>query len=336
MATKAPVRPRTPAPLPRARRRIRRAVVIVLATGVVAVFGAIAFLAWAESRIERIPASELPSLSAVTDAPRNILIVGSDSRASVPEEFDDVFGSFAGARTDVIMLVHLAPGEGAQLLSLPRDLKVDIPGHGTNRINAAYVFGGPDLLIRTIQNSTGITVNHFVEIDFGGFAAVVDAIGGVTMEFEFPARDLTSGLALQAGRQKLDSEQALAYVRSRKYQEFRDGEWITIGGSDIGRTHRQQRLLFAIFSAATAPSNALHLPSLALTVASEIRADEGLTPAVLLELGEAAFDLSASAIEMATLPVQVANEDGRSYVVRIEPEATNMIQAFQVAEPLSG
>ena len=120
-----------------------------LVVAILAVFGTVAYVMWTEGKIDRIPGSDLLSLTAAGSEPENFLIVGTDDRSDLPAEWDDTFGDIGGRRTDVIMVGHLVPGERIQLLSIPRDLKVDIPGHGTNRINAAYVFGGPDLLVET-------------------------------------------------------------------------------------------------------------------------------------------------------------------------------------------
>jgi LCP family protein required for cell wall assembly len=299
---------------------------------VLLVFAAIAFVVWTDAKIDRIPAEELESLQPVAGGVRNVLIVGTDSREDLPEGFSH-FGDFGGARTDVIMVAHVMQGEGAQLLSLPRDLKVDIPGEGTNRINAAYVFGGPDLLVQTIQDNLGISVNHYVEIDFGGFARVVDALGGITMTFDVPARDLKSGFSVDAGTHKLNGEAALGYARSRSYQEFRDGTWVSVNANDIGRTERQQELLLALFDQATAPSKAFNLPGFVSTFADQITADVGLTPGVMVDLGRSALDLGTGDIQTMTLPVEGSNEGGVSYVIRVEPDAEQVLDAFRNAVP---
>ncbi|MDX2467545.1 MAG: LCP family protein, partial [Acidimicrobiia bacterium] len=232
----------------------------------------------------------------------------------------------------VIMVAHVIPGEGAQLLSLPRDLKMEIPGNGTNRINAAFVFGGPDLLVQTIQNNLGIPINHYVEIDFGGFARVVDSLGGVTKTFDNPARDLKSGLHVEAGEQRMDGETALAYARSRSYQENINGSWKSVDGSDIGRTHRQQEVLLLMFDQATSKSSAFSLPSFASTFAEQIRTDSGFSTGVIVDLGRAALDLSSSQIATITLPVKNSTEGGVAYVVPIEPDAAAVIDAFVAGE----
>lgn len=320
----------TPPPLP-TRRRLstgKKTLLGFLIVAVLGVFGAIGYIYFLDSKIEKIPDEALPSLEEdIEQGVRNVLIVGSDSREDLPDGFES-FGSFGGERTDVIMIAHIAPDVGGQLLSLPRDLKVDIPGNGTDRINAAFVFGGPDLLVQTIQNNFGIPIHHYVEIDFGGFARVVDALGGVEKTFDHPARDAKSGLDVEAGTIKMDGETALAYARSRNYQELIDGSWKSVDGSDIGRTHRQQEVLLLMFDEATSPSSAFNLPSFASTFAEQITADAGFTPGVIIDLGRSALGLDRGEIATMTLPVTGSTEGGVAYVVPIEPTATSVLDAF--------
>jgi len=335
--TSTKTRPASPNAPDKPRRsklsRLKKVVLGLLIFAVLLVFVAIAFVVWTNAKIDRIPEEELQSLQPLAaGGVRNILVVGSDSREDLPEGFEH-FGDFSGERTDVIMVVHVMPDEGAQLLSLPRDLKVDIPGEGTNRINAAFVFGGPDLLVQTIQNNFGISINHYIEIDFGGFARVVDALGGITMTFDVPARDLKSGFSIEAGTHKLDGEAALGYARSRSYQEYRNGSWVSVNGSDIGRTERQQELLLLLFDQATSASKAFNLPGFVSTFAEQITADVGLTPGVMIDLGRSALDLGTGDIQTMTLPVKVSNENGRSYVIRVEPDAEQVLEAFRNAVP---
>ena len=324
-------------PPPKRRRwsRAQKFFLFLLGLAVVVVFGGYAFLQYTESRIDRISASELTSLQPVATSgePINILLVGVDDRSNIPNDWDDTFGEFAGRRTDVLMVAHIVPGGSIQMLSIPRDWKSDIPGHGTNRVNAAYVLGGPDLLVETVQSETGIPINHYVEIDFGGVGAVVDSLGGVTLDFTYPGRDLTSGFEIDAGRHTLDGEQAVAYARSRKYQELRNGQWEGAGGGDIARTGRQQQVLIALFSQVTSPSSAFNLTSFLPTFADQITADEGLTLGRMADLGRAALSLDSRSIDAATLPVQNSKgSDGRSYVVPVDA-TQSYIDAFMAGNP---
>ena len=260
-------------------------------------------------------------------------MVGTDDRSTLPDDWDDAFGAFAGRRADVIMLAHMVPGERIQLLSLPRDLKVSIPGYGTNRINAAYVVGGPDLLVQTVQGETGIAVHHYVEIDFAGFGSVVDSLGGVEMSFPYPVRDPKSGFASDAGTHRIDGEQAVAYARSRSMQQLKDGSWQGMGGGDIARTGRQQELLILMFDQITSPASAFNLPAFLPAFADQITADEGLSLGQMADLGRNALSLRSTDIESATLPVKNSRgEDGRAYVVPVEG-AQALLDAFAAGLP---
>jgi LCP family protein required for cell wall assembly len=314
----------------------KKFLLFMLALMVAGVFGAYGFLWYTEGKIDRIEASELTSLEAVPSvpgAPVNFLLVGVDDRSTLPDDWDDTFGEFAGRRTDVIMVAHLVPGESIQMLSIPRDLRANIPGHGTNRINAAYVLGGPDLLVQTVQAETGIPINHYVEIDFAGVGAVVDSLGGVTLEFDNPGRDGKSGFSTDAGVQTLNGEEAVAYARSRHYQELVNGEWTGTGGGDIARTGRQQEILLALFDQVASPSSAFNLASFLPTFADQITADEGLGLGRMADLGREALGLRSRSIDATTLPVKNSQgSDGRAYVVPID-STQGVIAAFIVGSP---
>src|SRR5262249_46693626 len=140
---------------------------------------AVPFFAWSKvSQVDAFPSGHRPPDSAGT----NYLIVGSDSRKGLtPQQRQQLHtGNDSGQRTDTIMLLHV--GSGAEVLSsIPRDTQVPIPGVGTTKINAAFAYGGPKLLVRTIEDLTRIHIDHYVEIGFGGFVNVVDAVGGITI-----------------------------------------------------------------------------------------------------------------------------------------------------------
>ncbi|MEV7431605.1 LCP family protein [Nocardioides sp. NPDC092400] len=152
------------------------------------------------------------------------LMVGSDSRGDLsPEERKRLgTGGAEGQRTDTIMLLHTGSGPNL-LMSIPRDSNVEIPGRGLNKINAAYAFGGPKLLVQTIEQSTGIRVDDYVEIGMGGLAGVVDAVGGIEICPENAMKDPQAKLDIEAGCQEADGPTALGYARSRKtYTRFGD------------------------------------------------------------------------------------------------------------------
>jgi LCP family protein required for cell wall assembly len=260
------------------------------------------------------------------------LIVGSDSRENLPPELGDVFGDFSGARADVIILAQVAEGR-RQLLSLPRDLRVEVPGNGVNRINAAYAIGGPDLMVETVALATGIRPNHYLEIEFGGFAGIVDALGGIELHFPYAARDDKSGLGVEAGIHNVNGATALAYARSRNYEEFIDGEWVGQGGGDITRTSRQRVVLLAIMQKASSPSGLVRTPLVLNAVGSHLAVDSNVNVFTLLRTGLQMR--TAGVTDSVSLPVHGSEEGGVSYVVRTEPDATVVLDAFSARQPLA-
>ncbi|AOS65914.1 LCP family protein [Actinoalloteichus hymeniacidonis] len=173
----------------------------------------------------------------------NWLIVGSDSREGLDEgqQADLATGQAAGRRTDTIMLLHIPDNDVAPtLLSLPRDSFLPIEGYEPNRINAAFSFGGPQLLTRTVETATGLRIDHYAEVGFDGFAGIVESVGGVEMCLDEPINDPLAGIDLQAGCQELDGAQALGYVRTRAS---------ALG--DLDRVERQREFLSALMQKAT-------------------------------------------------------------------------------------
>ncbi|HVR79455.1 MAG TPA: LCP family protein [Acidimicrobiia bacterium] len=270
-------------------------------------------------------------LSALADGNGVYLIVGSDSRENLPDDLGGKFGDFGGERADVIILAQVADGR-RQLLSIPRDLKVDLAGHGTNKINAAYAFGGPNLLVDAVADATGIRANHYLGVEFGGFAGIVDALGGIELDFPYPARDSKSGLNVEAGTQTVDGATALAYARSRSYEELKDGSWVAQGGGDIARAARQREVLTEIMSEASSVSGLVRSPWVLGAVGSHLTADSDLN---LITLAGTGWSMrSAGETDSVTLPVSGLQEGGVSYLVRAEPAATEVLDAFSARRPL--
>lgn len=191
---------------------------------------------WADSRIDHVEA-----LSDRDDTPgTTYLIAGSDRRAEAETPDDGI----EGARADTIMLLHRAPGGNSYLVSLPRDTLVDIPGHGGYKLNAAFSFGGAPLLVETVEEFTGLTIDHYVEIGFDGVAGVVDAVDHVNLCIDQDVDDERSGLQMTEGCHDVGGEQALAFVRARYFDPT----------ADLGRQQRQQQFVGALMSRLTAPS----------------------------------------------------------------------------------
>ena len=266
--------------------------------------------------------------------PLVFLVIGSDSRAGLDSLQN--FGDSDGARGDVIMLIKLYPGDGhVQILSLPRDLLVEIPGQGTDRINAAYAAGGAPLMVRTVKQVTGLPVHHYVEVDFVGFQSLVDDIGGVYLDFPYPARDSKSGLSVDAGYQLLDGSQALAYARSRQYQELRNGEWVAVDADDIGRTGRQQKLILAILGAVKTPSSLTETGSIVGGFSQHLTVDSAFARSSLVELAFRMRSISGEKIETATLPVYLDTYNEMSIVRMQHPEADDVIAHFASGQPMT-
>lgn len=274
-----------------------------------------------------------PGTPEPTD-PVTFLVIGSDSRANL----DDLsgFGDFEGQRADVIMLVRVDPSDDtAAILSLPRDLYVEIPGKGKGKINGAYSAGGASLMVETVRQATGVDINHYVEVDFVGFQSIVDEVGGIRIDFPYPARDVKSGLDVDAGPQLLMGSQALAYARSRSYQELHDGKWVSVDADDIGRTRRQQQVVFAILSAVAKPSTLADASSVVGSFAQHLSVDEGLADgSTLVPLAFGMRSLTPERIEAATLPTTSDTRGGASVQLRKDPEAGLMLDAFRRGDPL--
>lgn len=193
---------------------------------------------WAWSQLAQVDAEPNGSRPAETPG-ATYLLVGSDSREgmSKEEEADLGTGDAEGERTDTILLLHVPDGDGPKLLlSIPRDSFVDIPGHGQNKINAAYSLGGPDLLVETIEQATEVRVDSYLEVGFGGFVEIVDALGGIevcpTEAIDDPK---AGGLQIDKGCSDVDGRQALGYSRSR---DFKLG--------DITRALHQREVITAV------------------------------------------------------------------------------------------
>ena len=161
---------------------------------------------------------------------------------------------------------------------------VEIEGHGTDKINAAYAYGGAPLMVRTIKDNFGVHVHNFVEVNFFGFASIVDSIGGVELCLEYPARDAKSLLDAPAGCNVVDGRTALAYARSRQYEELKDGTWVTQEGGDISRTHRQQELVYSIIKELKDPSTVGEAGELIRSLGAYLTIDGSLQPRELAEL----------------------------------------------------
>jgi LCP family protein required for cell wall assembly len=229
--------------------------------------------------------------------PMNILLVGSDSRAGLSRRQLGRIQTEAvpGQRTDTIMILHVSPKrDKAVMVSLPRDLRVTIDGR-PSKINAAFAFGGPDLLVKTVEQTTGLAINHYAEIDFAGFLKVVDALGGVTLCNRSGHRldDRFANLHMAPGCQKMNGVQALAFVRARHVD------------SDFGRIGRQQEFMRAVLGEMERRGNLFNLPKLmdVADVASDhIQTDRTLSTGTAIGLARRLRKLDPGSIDMRVYP----------------------------------
>lgn len=199
----------------------RRIIRTLWATVLVVALATIGTAAWVETSLRRIAVFSDYDGRPAAGTGTNWLLVGSDSREDLSPEQQAALatgGDVGSGRTDTILLVHipgLLSGGHATMVSIPRDSYVDIPGHGMDKINAAYAIGGPSLLTQTVEQDTGLRLDHYAEIGFAGFGDVVDALGGVRVCPTDPIDDPLAGINLPAGCQTLDGPSALGYVRTR-------------------------------------------------------------------------------------------------------------------------
>ena len=325
----------------RPRRRTSAPLGVLFAV-VVACAGAAGVITAADRQtgeIERIP--ELEEVLVAVDGPAvNYLIIGSDSREGADPNDPDApnIGSasdVSGRRSDTIMILRQEEdGDGAAILSLNRDLWVTHADTGRQqRINAAYN-RGPEVLAATITSEYGIQINHVVDVDFFGFKEIVDTIGGTTICFDVPARDLNSGLDQPAGCNVLDGTQALAYARSRNYQEFRDGDWRTDGTGDIGRVKRQQAFISSTVNETLdeLQTNPFLASELIDATSGSLRLDPNLDPLSAAGTLRKAF---GSGLNTYTLPSEGASIDGNSVLLMVDgPEAQGILNYFRGVGPL--
>ncbi|GAA5047042.1 hypothetical protein GCM10023318_13020 [Nocardia callitridis] len=236
--------------------------VLVLAT-----VGAVVQL---DRSLHRIPA--LAGYSGrVGDTPgTNWLLVGSDGRGDLSEDQTQELstgGDVGPERTDTILLVHV-PSSGGKttMVSLPRDSYVDVPGQGKDKLNASFAIGGPQLLVQTVENATGVHLDHYAQIGFGGFAGVVDTLGGIDICVPEPIDDPLAGINLAAGCQTLNGPQALGFVRSR-----------ATAMADVDRMNHQRLFMEALLkkvSSAGTLANPFTLWPLARDIAGSLKVDQ--------------------------------------------------------------
>ncbi|RAV11364.1 LytR family transcriptional regulator [Mycolicibacterium sp. GF69] len=300
-------------------------VVIVVALVVVVVAGGL----WMDSSLQRIPAlPDYPDRPAAGSG-TTWLLVGSDSRQNLtPEQQAQLAtgGDLGDGRTDTILLVHV-PGIGSgtptTMISIPRDSYVPIPGYGSDKINAAFTMGGAPLLAQTVEQATGLRLDHYAEIGFDGFATLVDAVGGVRMCPVEPISDPLAGIDLPAGCQELDGRNALGFVRTRATPR-----------ADLDRMRHQQEFMSALLHRATSPAvllNPLRWYPMARAASRTVTVNEDDHVWNLARLGWAMH----GEVLTATVPIGDFTSGGSGSVVVWDDEvAGQLFEALRTDAPI--
>jgi len=280
-------------------------------------------------QLGRISRLSIPGLSGdQSGGVMNVLLVGSDSRANTSGDLAEESGkAIEGDRpglSDTMMILHIDPKQGqAAVLSIPRDLWVQING-SKDRINAAFAGGGPSLLIKTIRDNLGVQINHYAEVDFSGFQRIVDTVGGLKVYIDAPARDDKSGLDLpKAGCVQLDGFQALAYVRSRYYESYEAGRWVSDPTSDFGRIKRQQDFIRRMIrkSLASGLSNPLTLNRLIGIGVQNLTVDRTMSTSDMVTVARRFRSLDPDSVDMQTLPTKPYTTAGGADVLLVDTAA---------------
>ncbi|MFN5605541.1 MAG: LCP family protein [Actinomycetes bacterium] len=311
-----------PAPVGRRRRPIAprvNTITVTLAFVVLTAAGLLVATKQQEANVERV--GELNGMLADASGPFvNYLLVGSDTREGVDPNSPDYGGigntnDAGGQRSDTLMILHVDNERGtASIMSIPRDLWVDIPGYGKDRINTAYQYGA-DVLVTTVQQSLGVPLGHYIEVDFNSFKSIVSALGGVDLCFEFPTRDVHVGLNVpEPGCYTLDPIQSLAYARSRFYETFQNGEWVVDGRADLGRIARQQAFMQAAINKAIeqTTANPLRTSELVNAAVASLRVDPGTN---LVQTAEFLKPLAGNGVVRYSLPVMPETIEGKDVLV---------------------
>ena len=325
-----------PTPAPRRRRMLRRTLIsagVLVGVLVVLIGGGIWFVtARYAGNIDRIDdvfagideqTRPAPATSAddPSGEPVTFLLVGSDTRGH------PAAGENPDGRSDAIMIARLsADRQQAQLISIPRDSWVEIPGRGMNKINASYSFGGPSLLIQTVEQLTQVRIDHYVAIDFDGIAEVTDALGGV--DVEVAETTVNEGHVFPAGTNHLTGENARWYL----------GQRYGLEGGDFDRVKRQQQYLQAVFQKLFSSDTFRDVGKLdaalrALTGAVSI--DDTLGSADLFQLAYSMRDLTPEDVDFFTAPVLGTGREGAASVVYLDTVTCDRMWAYLRSDSLA-
>jgi LCP family protein required for cell wall assembly len=257
------------------------------------------------------------------------LLVGSDSRQGLTTEQQEALatgGDTGNGRTDTILVVHLpafASSAPTTMVSIPRDSYVPIPGYGRDKINAAFAMGGARLLAETVEQATGLRIDHYAEIGFSGFAGLVDGLGGVTVCPKSPIDDPLAGINLPAGCQQLDGRDALGYVRSRATPR-----------ADLDRMVDQRQFMSSLLHRAVSPAvwlNPWRWYSVPRAAVGALTVDHGDH---VWDLARLAWLLQGSTVEL-TVPIgEFSSNSSGSVVVWDHEKAAALFDALSADQPV--
>lgn len=329
-------------------RRLLIGLNIFVAVCIIAAGAGFLYFRWRFEQINTINVS--PALrnggDEASGQPMNVLMVGSDSRANLKGADckrncrDENGNLITGQRSDTLMILHADPQQkkGA-ILSIPRDLWVPIAGtRYSQRINTSFE-KGPDVLIKTITESLGIQIDHYVEVDFVGFRSLVNAVGGVPIYVPAPARDRYSDLAIpKPGCITLNGDQALSWVRSRHYQYYESGRWRSDPRSDFGRILRQQDFIRRLMKRSISKGirNPITLNRMVGIATKNLTIDSAMSSKDILRLGRQFRSLDPQSVQMYTLPVVPAIIGGADVLKIKQPDAAQLIAQFNGVAGTSG
>ncbi len=283
---------------------------------------AVAVGAWVDTSLTRVSALGNYPERPAQGAGSTWLLIGSDSREGLTpgQQADLTTGSdleFAGAaRTDTILMVHI-PGLGsatpATMVSIPRDSYLSIPGYGSDKVNTAFSVGGPALLVQTVEQATGLRIDHYAEMGFAGFASLVDAVGGVTMCLAEPVSDPLAGIELTAGCQEFDGRTALGFVRSRATPR-----------ADLDRMAHQREFMSALMHRAASPEvllNPLRWYAMTRAAADTVTVDDGDH---VWDLARLAWTLRGD-ITTVTVPIGELTDNGSGSILIWDSDAAQRL-----------
>lgn len=302
-------------------RRILTGFTAAIAVALVAIIGG---CVWLDSGLHRVSVFSEYAERPADGAGTTWLLVGSDSREGLTPEQQAALTTgddMGNGRTDTIIVVHipsLISEAPTTMVSIPRDSYVDIPGYGKDKINAAFAQGGASLLARTIEEATGLHLDHYAELGFGGFAAVVDALGGVQICPPDPIDDELAGIDLPAGCQTVDGRNALGYVRTRATPR-----------ADLDRMVHQRQFIAALLDRANSPSVWLNpwrwysVPNAGLAA---LKVDDG---AHVWDLARLGWGLRGSTTTVTVPVAKLASNSSGSVVVWDSDKSAELFEALR-------